>query len=127
MGRGVIGCARALTADHGGEVPRSFEALVKLPGIGRKTASVVLGHAYEIADGIAVDTHVFRVANRLGIARASEPAEVERQLMSLIPRERWIHLAHLLIHHGRAKCIAIRPRCAECPIEDLCYSEDKTV
>jgi endonuclease-3 len=118
--KSLIGCARALTEGHGGEVPRSMEAMVKLPGVGRKTASVVLGHVYDIAEGIAVDTHVLRVSNRLGIARGDDPLEVERQLMAIIPRERWTRTTDLLIFHGRKICIARRPLCGECPVFALC-------
>jgi len=118
--KSILGCARALVADHGGEVPRTMEAMVKLPGVGRKTSSVVLGHAYRIAEGIAVDTHVLRVSNRLGIARGDDPIEVERQLVALIPRERWIQTTDLLIFHGRRICQARRPRCGQCPVFALC-------
>jgi len=118
--RSILGCARALAADHGGDVPRSMEAMVKLPGVGRKTSSVVIGHAYGIAEGIAVDTHVLRVSNRLGIARGDDPVEVERQLMALIPRERWIKTTDLLIFHGRRICQARRPACGACPVFSLC-------
>src|SRR5262245_10085858 len=118
--RSLLGCARALVERHGGEVPRSFDAMVKLPGVGRKTASVVLGHTYGIAEGIAVDTHVLRVANRLGIARAQNPDDVERQLMALIPRERWVRTTDLLIFHGRKVCDARRPRCGDCTVFALC-------
>ena len=121
--KSLIGCARGLTADHGGEVPKSFDAAVKLPGVGRKTASVVLGHAYDIAEGIAVDTHVFRVSQRLGLARADDPAEIEAQLMKMIPRERWIRTTDLLIFHGRKICIARRPQCGVCPVFALCRWE----
>jgi endonuclease III len=118
--RSLRGCATALAERHGGEVPRTMDEMTKLPGVGRKTASVVLGHAYEIAEGIAVDTHVLRVTNRLGIARADEPLEVERQLMAIIPRERWTRTTDLVIFHGRKICIARRPRCGECPVFALC-------
>jgi endonuclease-3 len=118
--RSILGCARALVADHDGEVPRTMEAMVTLPGVGRKTSSVVLGHAYGIAEGIAVDTHVLRVANRLGIARADNPIEIERQLMALVPRERWIRTTDLLIFHGRRICQARRPACGACPVFLLC-------
>jgi endonuclease-3 len=123
--KSLIGCSRALATDHGGDVPRSFDTMVTLPGVGRKTASVVLGHAYEIAEGIAVDTHVFRVAQRLGIARADDPAEIEAQLMRLIPRERWIRTTDLLIFHGRKVCIARRPLCGVCPVFALCRWEHR--
>jgi len=118
--RSILGCARALVAGHGGEVPRTMDAMVELPGVGRKTSSVVLGHAYGIAEGIAVDTHVLRVSNRLGIARGDDPIEVERQLMALIPRERWIRTTDLLIFHGRRICQARRPACGLCPVFSLC-------
>jgi endonuclease-3 len=118
--KSLLGCATALALRHGGEVPRTMEEMTALPGVGRKTASVVLGHAYDIAEGIAVDTHVLRVTNRLGIAKAEDPIEVERQLMKIIPRERWTRTTDLLIFHGRKICIARRPRCGECPVFALC-------
>jgi len=118
--KSIVGCARALASEHGGEVPRSLEALVKLPGIGRKTANVVLGHAYDVAEGIAVDTHVLRVSNRLGIARGDDPIVVEQQLMGLIPKERWTRTTDLLIFHGRKICVARRPLCGSCPVFALC-------
>jgi endonuclease-3 len=118
--KSLLGCARALVADHGGEVPRSMAAMVELPGVGRKTASVVLGHVYDIAEGIAVDTHVLRVSNRLGIARGDDPIEVERQLMGVVPKERWTRTTDLLIFHGRKICIARRPLCGQCPVFALC-------
>jgi endonuclease III len=123
--KNLMGCARALAADHGGEVPHSLEALVKLPGIGRKTANVVLGHAYGIAEGIAVDTHVLRVSNRLGIASGDDPVDVERQLMAIIPRDRWTRTTDLLIFHGRKVCDARRPACATCPVFALCRWESR--
>jgi endonuclease-3 len=123
--KSLIGCSRGLVEHHGGEVPRSLDALVKLPGIGRKTASVVLGHAYDLAEGLAVDTHVLRVSNRLGIARADDPLEVERQLMALIPPERWTRTTDLMIFHGRKVCIARRPLCGQCPVFALCRWENK--
>ena len=118
--KSIVGCARALAADHGGHVPKTLESLVKLPGIGRKTANVVLGHAFDIAEGVAVDTHVLRVSNRLGIAKGDDPIVVEQQLMDLIPRERWTRTTDLLIFHGRKICIARRPLCGRCPVFALC-------
>jgi endonuclease-3 len=118
--KSLMGCARALVDTHGGEVPRELQALVKLPGIGRKTANVVLGHAYDIAEGIAVDTHVLRVSNRLGIAKGDDPIKVERQLMTLVPPARWTRTTDLLIFHGRKICEARRPLCGQCPVFDLC-------
>jgi endonuclease-3 len=123
--RSLLGCARGLVESHGGEVPRSLDEMVKLPGVGRKTASVVIGHAYDIAEGIAVDTHVLRVSNRLGIADAGDPLVVERQLMALIPRERWTRTTDLLIFHGRKICIARRPLCGTCPVFALCRWEHR--
>jgi endonuclease-3 len=118
--RSLIGCATALAERHAGDVPRTMDEMTKLPGVGRKTASVVLGHAYDIAFGIAVDTHVLRVTNRLGIARADDPLEVEHQLMAIIPKERWTRTTDLVIFHGRKICIARRPLCGECPVFALC-------
>jgi endonuclease-3 len=123
--KSLIGCARGLVEAHGGEVPRSLAALVKLPGVGRKTASVVLGHTYGVAEGIAVDTHVLRVANRIGLARAADASDVEAQLMKLIPRQRWIRTTDLLIFHGRRICDARRPACGRCPVFALCGWESK--
>jgi endonuclease-3 len=123
--KSLMGCARGLSEQHGGEVPRSLDVLVKLPGIGRKTASVVLGHAYDLAEGIAVDTHVLRVSNRLGIARSDDPLVVERQLMALIPQERWTRTTDLVIFHGRKVCDARRPLCGQCPVFALCRWEHR--
>ena len=118
--KSIVGCARALAAEHGGQVPRTLDAMVKLPGVGRKTANVVLGHAYDVAFGVAVDTHVLRVSNRLGIARGDDPIVVEQQLMAIIPEKRWTRTTDLLIFHGRKICIARRPLCGTCPVFALC-------
>ena len=118
--KSILGAAKVLVENHGGEVPRTMAEMVKLPGVGRKTSSVVIGHAYGIAEGIAVDTHVLRVSNRLGIARGDDPGEVERQLMKLIPNGRWIKTTDLLIFHGRRICQARRPACGTCPVFSLC-------
>ncbi len=123
--KSIIGCARALVDKHGGDVPRDFAAATQLPGVGRKTASVVLGHSYGIAEGIAVDTHVLRVANRLGLADSDEPLEVEQQLLQLVPRERWIRTTDLLIFHGRKICDARRPACGRCPLFTVCRWEGR--
>jgi len=125
--KSVMGASKAIVEKFGGEVPRTMDEILTLPGVARKTGNVVLGTAYGIPSGIVVDTHVQRIANRLDLTRNEDPKKIEQDLMQLFPREKWILLAHLLIHHGRAKCTAMRPKCAECPIEDLCYSEDKTV
>jgi len=118
--KSIVGCARALAAEHGGEVPRTLDDMVKLPGVGRKTANVVLGHAYDVAFGVAVDTHVLRVSNRLGIAKGDDPIVVEQQLMAIIPEKRWTRTTDLLIFHGRKVCIARRPLCGTCPVFALC-------
>ena len=118
--RSLLGCARGLVENHGGEVPRTMAEMVELPGVGRKTASVVLGHAYAINEGIAVDTHVLRVGNRLGIAGSDDPLVVEQQLMAMTPRERWTQVTDLLIFHGRRICQARRPLCGQCPVFALC-------
>jgi len=118
--KNIIGFARGLMADHEGEVPADMAALASLPGVGRKTANVVLGNAFEIDEGVVVDTHVKRIAKLLGFTRETTPEKVERDLMELFPRDRWTLLAHLLIWHGRRVCEARRPRCAECPVSHLC-------
>lgn len=118
--KSLLGNARALVANHGGEVPRTMAEMVKLPGVGRKTASVVLGHVYGINEGIAVDTHVLRVSNRLGIAQGDDPLVVEQQLMAMVPRERWTQVTDVLIFHGRRICQARRPLCGQCPVFALC-------
>lgn len=120
--KSLIGMAQALVADHGGEVPRSMEQLRPLPGVGRKTANVVLGNAYGINEGIAVDTHVGRVSRRLGLTRHDDPVKVELDLMPLFPRREWALLSHLFIFHGRRTCIARRPKCGECVLNDICPS-----
>jgi endonuclease-3 len=118
--RSITGFARGLVERHGGEVPRTMEALVPLPGVGRKTANVVLGHAFDVNEGIAVDTHVLRVTNRLGLARGDDPLAVEARLMKLVPRERWTRTTDLLIFHGRKICDARRPACGVCPLFAEC-------
>jgi endonuclease-3 len=118
--RSLIGCARALVSDHGGQVPARMEALVKLPGIGRKTANVVLGHVFDVAEGIAVDTHVLRVAARLALTAGDDALVVERRLMDIVPRERWTKTTDLIIFHGRKVCDARRPACGHCVLFDLC-------
>jgi len=120
--RSLIGMARALVADHRGEVPRTMEDLRTLPGVGRKTANVVLGNAFGINEGVTVDTHVTRLSRLLGLTRHDDPVKIEQDLMPLFPREDWALLSHLLIFHGRRVCIARRPRCPECVLADLCPS-----
>jgi endonuclease III len=123
--KSITGCAQALVANHGGDVPKDFQAAVKLKGVGRKTASVVLGHAYGIAEGIAVDTHVLRLTARLGLTRNEDPIRVEQDLMKIVPKERWVKTTDLIIFHGRRTCDARRPRCGECGIFDLCSWSSK--
>jgi endonuclease-3 len=118
--KSLIGMATALVEKHGGQVPARMDALVLLPGVGRKTANVILGNAFGINEGIVVDTHVGRLARRLGLTVEEDPVKVETELMPLFPRESWADLAHLLITHGRAVCLARGPRCAECFLVQLC-------
>jgi endonuclease-3 len=120
--RSLIGMAQALVADHRGEVPRTMEELQVLPGVGRKTANVVLGNAFGINEGVTVDTHVTRLSRLLGLTRHDDPIKIEQDLMRLFPREEWALLSHLLIFHGRQVCVARRPRCPECVLADLCPS-----
>ena len=118
----LLGMAQALVAEHRGEVPRSMEELKQLPGVGRKTANVILGNAFGINEGITVDTHVTRLSRLLGLTRRDDPVRIEQDLMPLFPRESWALLSHLLIFHGRQICIARRPRCPDCVVADLCPS-----
>jgi endonuclease III len=120
--RSLIGMAQAAVADYGGEVPRTMEQLQALPGVGRKTANVILGNAYGINEGITVDTHVTRLSRLLGLTRHADPVKIERDLMALFPRDQWALLSHLLIFHGRQVCVARRPRCHDCVLSDLCPS-----
>ena len=120
--KSLIGMARALIDRHGGEVPAKMEELVKLPGVGRKTANVVLGNAFGVNEGIVVDTHVARLSQRLRFAKSSDPVKIEQELMPLFPRARWTMLAHLLIWHGRTICDARKPKCGDCPVVKLCPS-----
>lgn len=120
--KSLSGLANQLVDEHGGEVPKEMDQLVRLPGIGRKTANVVLGNAFGINEGIVVDTHVQRLSQRLGLTRESDPVKVERALIPLFPREHWTTLSHLLIWHGRRVCDARRPRCGECSLADICPS-----
>lgn len=118
--KSLLGCARALVDRHGGEVPRTIDELVRLPGVGRKTANVVLGTAFGIASGVVVDTHVGRISRRLGLTRAADAVRAERDLVRVVPRENWIEFSHWLIEHGRGVCSARRPVCDDCSLLDLC-------
>jgi endonuclease-3 len=117
--RSIQACCREILQNYSGEVPTQLEALVKLPGIGRKTANVILGNAFQIP-GIVVDTHVGRVTHRLGLTSQKDPVKIEQDLMTLIPQQRWVHFSHQLIMHGRAICQARKPNCAICPLQSHC-------
>jgi endonuclease-3 len=125
--KSIVGAAKKIVDEFGGKVPRTLEELITVPGAARKTANVVLGTAYGIASGIVVDTHVQRIARRLDLTKHTDPVKVERDLIKIIPRERWILFAHQIIHHGRALCIARKPKCAECKLGPICYAADKTI
>jgi len=118
--RSILGCCHGLVERHGGEVPRTLEELVRLPGVGRKTANVVLGSAFGLASGVVVDTHVGRIARRLGLTRHADAVKAERDLVAALPPAEWIAFSHRLIEHGRGVCTARRPRCAGCVLADLC-------
>lgn len=120
--KSLIGLGKALAERHGGEVPDTMEELVRLPGVGRKTANVVLGNAFNRNEGVVVDTHVGRLSSRLGLTKETDPVKVERDLMPLFPRQDWALLAHLLIFHGRRVCVARAPRCDRCVLSDICPS-----
>lgn len=120
--KSLIGMARALVSDHGGVVPRTMRELQVLPGVGRKTANVILGNAHGINEGVTVDTHVARLSGLLRLSREDTPEKIERELMELVPREDWTLLSHLLIWHGRRVCIARRPQCALCVVRSHCPS-----
>jgi endonuclease-3 len=118
--RNIKACCAELVSHHAGKVPRTMEALTRLKGVGRKTANVVLGNAYDLNEGVVVDTHVQRLSRRLGMTRASTPEKIELDLMKLIPRERWALFSHWLIWHGRRRCVARKPDCAACELASLC-------
>jgi endonuclease-3 len=120
--KSLIGLGKALVERHNGEVPDSMEALVKLPGVGRKTANVILGNAFNKNEGVVVDTHVGRLSLRLGLTRQTDPVKVEQDLMPLFPQDEWAMLAHLLIFHGRRICDARAPKCEICTLNDICPS-----
>ena len=123
--RNLIAMAQAVVADHGGRIPRTMEQLHALPGVGRKTANVVLGNAFGINEGITVDTHVTRLAGLLRLTRHTDPVKIERDLMKTVPKEKWILFSHQIIHHGRALCVARNPLCGECALSQVCYAKDK--
>jgi endonuclease III len=120
--KSLLGMSGTVVEKHGGEIPRSMDELVELPGVGRKTANVVLGNAFGIDEGIVVDTHVSRLSNRLALSRESDPVKIEQDLIALYPKNRWTMLSHLLISHGRAICDARKPLCEKCVVNRLCPS-----
>lgn len=124
--RSVVGAARKIVADFGGEVPQEMDQLLTLPGVARKTANVVLGSWFKKAVGVVVDTHVHRISRRWEFTKNTDPQRIEQDLMKIIPQDRWILYSHQVIHHGRSLCVARKPKCADCPIEPLCHAEDKT-
>jgi endonuclease-3 len=125
--KSVMGASKAILEKFGGQVPRTMEEILTLPGVARKTGNVVLGTAYGIASGVVVDTHVLRLSNRLDLSRNEDPKKVEQDLIKIIPQEKWIQFSHQLIWHGRRVCHARKPKCIECNMESLCYAKDKTV
>jgi endonuclease-3 len=125
--KSVMGASKAILEKFCGEVPRTMEEILTLPGVARKTGNVVLGTAYGIASGVVVDTHVLRLSNRLDLSRNEDPKKVEQDLMKIIPKENWIQFSHQLIWHGRRVCHARKPKCLECNMELLCYAKDKTI
>ena len=124
--KSVIGAARKVIEDFAGEIPRDMDKLLTVPGAARKTANVVLGTAFGISSGVVVDTHVQRLSNRLDLTKESNPVKIEQDLIKIIPKERWILFSHQLIHHGRALCVARKPKCSECKLAAVCYAADKS-
>jgi endonuclease-3 len=125
--KSILGASQKIVKEFGGKVPHTMEELLTLPGVARKTANVVLGTAFGKGDGIVVDTHVQRIARRLDLTKEENPEKIERDLMQIIPQDKWIDFAHELIFHGRRCCTARKPNCPACPVEDLCSSKDKIV
>jgi endonuclease-3 len=125
--KSIMGASKAIIERFDGQVPRTMEELLTVPGAARKTANVVLGTAFGIAAGIVVDTHVIRISNRLDLTRNEDPKKIEQDLMKVIPQEKWILFSHQIIWHGRRVCHARKPKCVECNLEKICYSKDKTI
>jgi endonuclease-3 len=125
--KSIINCSKQLVEKHGGKVPQTMEELVQLPGIGRKTANCVLGAAYGIASGVVVDTHVKRLARRMGLSKDEDPEKIEQDLMGIVPKKDWIDFGNILIWHGRKTCQARKPNCPECSINDLCPSAESFI
>jgi endonuclease-3 len=124
--KSIQGAAKKIVSDFNGQVPQTLAELITIPGAARKTANVVLGVAYGKAEGIVVDTHVFRISRRLGLAKGETPQKVEQELMQILPQNRWIDFSHQIIHHGRQICEARKPKCDRCNLEQLCNAKDKT-
>jgi len=124
--KSLVGAAKGVVERFGGQVPDTMEELLTLPGAARKTANVVLGSWFRKGVGVVVDTHVHRISRRLELTRSEEPKSIEQDLMKVIPQDKWIDYSHQIIHHGRALCIARKPKCAECPLENICHAGDKT-
>jgi endonuclease III len=123
--KSVVGAAKKVVADFGGQVPEEMGQLLTLPGVARKTANVVLGTWFKKAEGVVVDTHVHRISRRLELTTQDDPQKIEQDLMRVIPREKWILFSHQIIWHGRKLCYARKPKCADCPLENLCHAADK--
>ena len=123
--KSIIGAAQRILAVYGGKVPQNIEDLLTVPGAARKTANVVLGTCFQIASGVVVDTHVSRITQRLDLTSQTGPVQIERDLVAMLPKDRWISFSHQLIHHGRGHCKARKPNCLECPLNSLCYAKDK--
>jgi len=124
--KSIVGAAKAVVNEFGGQVPDDIEKLLTVPGVARKTANVVLGTWFHKATGVVVDTHVRRISRRLELTKNDDPEKIEQDLMRIIPQEKWIDFAHQIIHHGRQLCVARMPKCAECPLENICHAADKT-
>jgi endonuclease-3 len=125
--KSILGASKAILEKFGGQVPRTMDEILELPGVARKTANVVLGTAYGIPSGVVVDTHVIRLSRRLDLTKHEDPKKIEEDLIREIPKERWILFSHQLIWHGRRVCVARRPKCLECNLESICYSKDKII
>jgi endonuclease-3 len=125
--KSIMGASKAILEDFGGQVPRTMDEMLSLPGVARKTANVVLGTAYGIPSGVVVDTHVMRLSRRLDLTKHEDPKKIEQDLMNVIPKDKWIQFSHQLIWHGRRVCFARKPKCVDCNLESICYSRDKTV
>ena len=124
--KSVVGAAKKIVSDFGGQVPDNMDDLLSLPGVARKTANVVLGTWFHKNDGVVVDTHVQRISRRLELTKSDDPKSIEQDLIKIIPRDKWTLYSHMIILHGRALCVARNPKCAECPLENLCHAADKT-